>query len=65
MRYAGGGFGVTLAVWFLARCVAWRIYEIDFAPFRSAAGLDAVALAIGAVLAAALGWIHRRHLAVA
>ncbi|MCY3896278.1 MAG: hypothetical protein OXG17_07405 [Chloroflexi bacterium] len=65
MRYAAGGSGVTLAVWFLARCAAWRIYEIDFAPFRSAAGLDAIALAIGAVLAAALGWIHRRHLAVA
>lgn len=65
MRYAAGGFGVTLAVWFLARCAAWRIYEIDFATFRSAAGLDAIALAVGAGLAAALGWIHRRHLAIA
>ena len=64
MRYAGGGFGVTFAIWLLVRFMAWRIYEIDFAPLRTAVGLDAFALAIGAVLAAALGWIHRRHLEV-
>lgn len=64
MRYAVSGFGVTLAVWLLVRFMAWRIYEIDFAPFRTAVGLDALALAIGTVLAAAFGWIHRRHLQV-
>ncbi len=64
VRYASGGVGVTFAVWLLVRCAAWRIYEIDFAPFRAAVGLDAIALTIGALLAAALGWIHRRHLAV-
>ncbi|MYD94904.1 MAG: hypothetical protein F4Y02_14700 [Chloroflexi bacterium] len=64
MRYAGGGFGFTFAIWLLVRCMAWRIYEIDFAPFRTAVGLDAITLASGALFAAALSWIHRRHLAV-
>lgn len=64
VRYAGGGFGFTFAVWLLVRCMAWRIYEIDFAPFRTAVGLDAITLASGALFAAALSWIHRRHLAV-
>lgn len=65
VRYAGGGFGFTFAIWLLVRCIAWRIYEIDFAPFRTAVGLDAITLTSGAVFAAALSWIHRRHLAVA
>ena len=64
VRYAGGGFGFTFAIWLLVRCMAWRIYEIDFAPFRTAVGLDAITLTTGALLAAALSWIHRRHLAV-
>ncbi len=64
VRYAGSGFGFTFAVWLLVRCMAWRIYEIDFAPFRAAVGLDAIALTLGALVAVALGWIHRRHLAV-
>lgn len=63
MRYAGGGFGFTVAVWLLVRWAAWHIYEIDFVPFRTAAGLDAIALAAGALVATALGWIHSRHLA--
>ncbi len=64
-HYAGSGVGLTVIFWLLIRSLAWQIYEIDFAPFRTAAGLDAIALAIGALVAAALGWIHRRNLAVA
>ena len=65
VRYASYGVGVTALVWLAARSVAWLIYAIDFAPFSTAAGLDAIALVIGALVAAALSWVHRRHLAVA
>ena len=63
-RYAGGGAGIAVAVWLLVRYVAWRDFEIDFVPFQQAAVLDAIALASGTTIAAALGWLHRRHLAV-
>ena len=64
-HYVGAGAGIAAALWLLVRYVAWRDFEIDFVPFRAAAGLDAIPLTGGALGAAALGWIHRRHLAVA